>query len=128
MTPGLGPLFDSRNPHRTGALRTPAATADPQTSHDAADRLRASGAEASRVRQVVQALADYRGPAPTSRELAGSCGMDRHDVAKRLSDAREMALVAQGEPRTCRESGRQALTWHLSAHGRAWLQSERGRT
>lgn len=89
-------------------LRTPAAKADPHTSHLAADAVTRSGSRARNVRKVADMVG--RRPGMTSRELADA-GMDRHECARRLPEAEAMKLVRRGEARKCGVSGKQALTW-----------------
>jgi hypothetical protein len=40
-------------------------------------------------------------------------GLDRHMVARRLPDLKHDGLVEQGEMRTCKVTGRKAVTWRV---------------
>ncbi len=96
-------LFDNREPI--------AANVDPITSHIAAQQITQSGARDSQKRKVLDALRKY--PNKTSAELALAAAMDRYLVAKRLPDLMHDGLVEQGSIRTCRISGRPAVTWRV---------------
>ncbi len=107
----------------TAPLRPIAAAADPHTSHQAARQLARSGQLGRSMRTTLAALAVWRGPAPTSHELALADATEgrRHEVARRLPDLRERGLVENGDARPCRVTGRQAVTWVVTAAGRAAL-------
>lgn len=112
------PLFD----YAARTVRTPAAAADPSTSHESAQALRDSGRLAAGIATVVRALGTTPLMLPTSRELAQAAGLDRHETARRLADALRTGLVTQGPSRACHHSGRKAVTWTLTAAGRAAIE------
>ena len=117
------PLFDyAQQAART--VRTPAAAADPSTSHESAQALRDSGHLAAGIARVVRALGTTPVRLPTSRELAEVADLDRHETARRLADALRTGLVTQGPSRPCRYSGRKAVTWALTAAGRAAIERQ----
>lgn len=60
---------------------------DPETSHEAAERLVESGRHGSQKAVVYAALCEH--PGITSKELALRANLDRHVVARRLPDLRE---------------------------------------
>lgn len=97
-------------------LPAAAATADPETSHAAADRFTASGARGANCRRVLS-LVDAR-PGATSVELwdaqlGAADPLDRHEVSRRLADLKNAGLVRQGPARQCRVRGRgkEMVTW-----------------
>ncbi len=90
----------------------PAARAtDPQSSHEAAERVTRTGARQNQAEAVLEALKTY--PGSTSRELAERAGLDRHLVARRLPDLEHANTARQGELRACCYAGRSAVTWWL---------------
>jgi hypothetical protein len=48
-------------------------------------------------------------PGATAREIEDRIGIKAH---KRLPELREEGVIFNGKPRTCRISGRKAMTWH----------------
>lgn len=93
-----------------------AATADPATSHEAADRIAPTAdQQAARVADWVR-----RHPGKTSRELAAVVtdrDLDRHAIARRLPEAEERGLVRRGEARACDVGRGRALTWWPTEQG-----------
>lgn len=89
-------------PHR-------ARTADPVTSHRAADHVEATGQAQREAAIVLRSLRDL--PGRTSRELAELAGLDRYMVARRLPELREAGHAENGPDRACASSGRSAMTW-----------------
>lgn len=86
-----------------------AANADPHTSHKAARELTDSGRRQSQTERVA-ALVRLT-PGLTSAELAARHGLDRHSVAKRLSDALHAGLVTRTTARKCSVTGKEAFVW-----------------
>jgi hypothetical protein len=87
-----------------------AAAGDPATSHAAAREISKSGHRESQKRAVVEFLRAQ--PAPlTSAEIAVASGFGRYDVARRLPDAERDQLVTRGPVRTCKQTGRAAISW-----------------
>lgn len=89
-------------PHR-------ARSADPVTSHRAADHVEATGQAQREAAIVLRSLRDL--PGRTSRELAELAGLDRYMVARRLPELREAGHAENGPDRACASSGRSAMTW-----------------
>jgi hypothetical protein len=79
---------------------------DPETSHEAAEAIKASG-ELGRQQQAVLA-AVRRWPGLTSLELGARMNMNRWAVARRLPEL-EPVHVRKGEPRLV--NGRRHVTW-----------------
>ena len=101
MSDEQGSLFATR---LVGNLRVyepapHAATADPVTSHEAAEAAKRSGLVARQAAQVLDAI--RKTPGLTSAELAQRHGLDRYMVARRMSDLKHAGLVREGEPRQC---------------------------
>lgn len=105
----------------TRPLRPIAAAADPATSHEAARHLARTGQLTRSMRRTLTVLAAWPASPPTSHELAGHDLRDRYEHARRLADLRERGLVANGDARPCRVTGRRAVTWVVTAAGRAAL-------
>lgn len=91
------------------ALSPAARTADPITSHLAADEHTASGKRGRHIGVVIDAV--RRHPGKTSAELAPLCRLERHEVARRTSDAERCGAIRKGQIRKCDTSGRSAVTW-----------------
>ena len=93
-----------------------ARTTDPATSFKAAEDQRRSG-RAGRHREIVlSAVLAY--PGLTYRELADKIknvdltpGLERHEVARRLSDLEHAGLVEKGATTVCRIGNRSMTTW-----------------
>lgn len=89
---------------------------DPDTSHEAAEHVTASGSRARQQALVIDLVRRY--PGHTSAELAikselGGGDVDRWTAARRLPELRKAWLVKNGEPRECGVTGRRALTWYV---------------
>lgn len=91
------------------ALSPAARTADPITSQLAADEHTASGKRGRHIGIVIDAV--RRHPGKTSAELAPLCALERHEVARRTSDAERCGAIRKGQIRRCDTSGRSAVTW-----------------
>lgn len=93
-------------------VATPAARAtDPLTSHLAADEITASGTRQRHVEIVIAAVRANKGL--TSLELADVCGLERHEVARRTSDAETAGAIRKG-PVKRQANGRSAVTWEAA--------------
>jgi len=110
------PLFGSFHARRFPMIETPAArNTDPETSHAAADNITSSGKRASHQRQILDLLRRCDGR--TSAELAvlaereGFPHLDRHEVARRLSDLDKAGLVRKGASVVCKAHGTRAVSW-----------------
>ena len=82
---------------------------DPITSHYSAEAHTASGKRGHNVGLVIDAVRAH--PGHTSAELVKFCGLERHEVARRTSDAEKAGAIVKGSPRHCNTSGRLAVTW-----------------
>ena len=100
------PFFITRPRHRAS---------DPETSKLSDLQNEKSGLKARQILDVIAALRGYEGS--TSAELASLSGLDRYTCARRLPDAREQLKTRNGDNRTCRISGRMAMTWYLIGEG-----------
>lgn len=103
-------LFDS-----LPDLPQAAANADPDTSHEAAERMTVSGRRQRHAALVLDLVRRF--PGSTSVELhqaqSGESRLDRHEVSRRLADLKAMGLVRQGDKRTCRIRGTNMVTWFV---------------
>ncbi len=86
-----------------------AANCDPISSHLAAAEVTASGLRASQKAELLEWLLGRE--ALTSAEISAASGFDRHGVARRLPDLAADGLIERCSIRTCRQSGRPAVTW-----------------
>lgn len=120
------PLFAA--PLHHGGLRQPSRNNDPETSHEAARELRASGRLTEQCLETLQALVRYEfhtTKAPTSHELAGNDLEARYQHARRLPDLKALGLVVQlDSKRPCAVTGRAAFPWRVTEEGmRAFRQA-----
>lgn len=81
---------------------------DPDTSHEAADAIRASGDLGRQQREVLEAV--RRWPGLTSLELGARTTLDRWATARRLPELEAAGKIRRGEARVV--NGRRHLTWH----------------
>ena len=101
-----------------GPLFAPLArTSDPQTSHDAADKLVKSGKRKSQVDLVVEAVA--RHPGLTYMELADldDNTLNAQQFSKRIPDARGEGLIESVKDKECTVTGMWAATWRIVKNG-----------
>jgi CRP-like cAMP-binding protein len=87
---------------------------DPETSHQAAREITASGLRATQARKVLAAVAAH--PGRTSAELAELAGLSRYTTARRLPELEAHGLVRRGPARRSVTSdpatdGALGLTW-----------------
>jgi predicted HTH transcriptional regulator len=95
---------------------------DPQTSHDAARNVTASGTRAAHCATILAAV--KANPGSTAGELAEFTGIDRVEVGRRLPDLRNAGQVRNtrnadwGKPsqysRTCLVYGNKMMTWYAT--------------
>jgi len=85
---------------------------DPPTSALAGREMEIGGAAKQQRAMCLAALVTT--PGATAREIEDRIGIKAH---KRLPELRADALVCNGPARTCRVSGRQALTWYAHTCG-----------
>ncbi|MDE2100900.1 MAG: winged helix-turn-helix domain-containing protein [Patescibacteria group bacterium] len=89
-----------------------AANQDPETSHESARRVNASGSRKAHARMVLELVRLH--PGSTSCELhAAQYVLDRHEVSRRLSDLLHAGLVRQETARPCRIKGTRMVTWRI---------------
>ena len=86
-----------------------AARADPETSHEAAARIVASGKHERQVDLCLRGVEMW--PGCTSGELAVKLQVDRYTTARRLPDLRRRGLVHTGEARECTALHTKQMTW-----------------
>lgn len=98
MTEQLNLLADTPRARRT----------DPETSHQAAAAIKASGALTKQQHAVLDAV--RRWPGKTAVELARLSGLDRYAVSRRLPEL-NVVHVRRGPPRACKVNGRAQGTW-----------------
>lgn len=92
---------------------------DPETSHEAARQVEATGMAQAQAHRVFDAV--VRWPERTSAELAMNMQTAwriewpniRYAVARRLPELLAAGLVERGEPRQCQATGRRAMTWQV---------------
>lgn len=82
---------------------------DPDTSHEAAAEVTASGVAHAQRAAVLEAV--RRQPGGTSDELADAMGASRYTPARRLIELERAGLVARGGARPSKLTGRNGLTW-----------------
>lgn len=81
---------------------------DPESSHEADQQNRSSGARASQQHRVLMWV--RRWPGRTSRELAALANVDRYMVARRLPELEPIHL-RRGDLRKCAVTHKRAVTW-----------------
>lgn len=90
---------------------------DPETSHEAARQVEASGSATAHADLIAQAVREW--PGRTTAELAENMRIVwkvgwsnvRHEVARRMCEVVRSGHARAGEPRTCKATGRRAQTW-----------------
>jgi len=84
---------------------------DPDTSHEAAATVNATGTAGGQRMACLAYLTARPGQQFTAAEIANALGMERHAPSRRLPELRKMGLVKNGPARTCRVQNTQSLTW-----------------
>lgn len=79
---------------------------DPLTSWESAEKIERSGKAADQRAIAVEAV--NINPGCTSFELSRLCSLERHQIARRLSECKSLR---KGEPRRCMVTGNMAVTW-----------------
>ena len=93
-----------------GGLFAKAKTTDPDSSHIAATNFDQSGQGKVQREKVLAAVRRF--PGRTAGELAKMIKtLDRVQVARRLSELKDVNLIARGKARKCGASGRTCCTW-----------------
>jgi len=82
---------------------------DPNTSHQAAATVEASGGASIQRQKCLDALRTMHGA--TSAEIAKAAGIDRYAAARRLPELRKAGKVANGPDKLCPVNGGMAMTW-----------------
>ena len=95
---GLGPLFDSAR----------ARSSDPDTSHDAADGVNATGYGATLCRMVVERLRAVP-DGETTQEIADAIGVPRDSISPRMVTVVEAGLVERTKIRRERKAVYRAI-------------------
>lgn len=80
---------------------------DPPTSTLAGDQIESDDTAQHHRAMCLEAV--RRSPGMTAREIEAQLGVKAHT---RLPELRKNGLVANGRDRTCKISGRRAMTWH----------------
>ena len=84
-------------------------TFDPVTSHEAAVGVTDSGARQTLAETILVYV--RRHPGLVCSEYARMLGLDRVQVARRLTDLLHAEVIAQGEPRFAAGNNRREVTW-----------------
>ncbi|XRD81794.1 MarR family transcriptional regulator [Dyella halodurans] len=100
-------------------IETPAARAtDPDTSHEAANEVTATGLRAEQQARTLAAVRAF--PGRTMQELSELTGLDRYMLGRRISECETSGVVFRGLKRRCSVTGRMAEPWFaVSGQGRA---------
>jgi hypothetical protein len=88
-----------------------ARNSDPETSHEAARRIIATGDHEQQKMAVLAAVQTW--PGRTARELARHTGIAHEIVHKRCPDLRKAGLIENGPTRLCEISGHSCQTWKV---------------
>lgn len=84
---------------------------DPLSSHEAAERVTASGKRQKQADVFLAVVQNH--PGLTSAEIAKVAGYDRYAPARRLPELQRLGLITQGLQRACSADPRHgiAVTW-----------------
>ena len=86
-----------------------ARTHDPETSHEAAEKVTASGKRETDCNIVLAVLKDRTGL--TTKEIAQRCSLTYHQVARRMIDLEHSNLIFRGAPKMCSIGAVSVLSW-----------------
>lgn len=107
MSQGQPDLFPMKQSVR---VETQAArNSDPDTSHEAAERITESGERERQAQRVLLCVKLY--PGRTSAEIAGLMFEDRQMPARRLPELVTAGAVERGPKRKCAVAETNAITW-----------------
>ena len=81
---------------------------DPETSHLAAERIKASGALGKQQQAVLEAVRKW--PGSTAVEIARLGQIDRYAVSRRTAELAGVK-IRKGQSRTCTVNGTPMTTW-----------------
>lgn len=98
---------DRHEGQRGGVAR--ARATDAQSSHDAAERVEASGSAADHTAMIMAVV--ERGGGWTSYEIAKATGLTNVQVSRRLSGMERIKKADDSLARTCRVCGRKLATY-----------------
>lgn len=96
-------------PTITGPLFATARSTDKSTSHEAADRMNASGAVSEHEAIIVDVLRQI-GPA-TTPEIACGCRLAKDQVFRRMAGLTRKGMVEAYRKRACRTDGVNRTEW-----------------
>lgn len=82
---------------------------DPETSHQAAAEVEATGAASAHRSIIVAYLKQH--PGETNAEIAEGSGLDYCQIHKRMAELERMNLVIRGQQKKCPIHQRQMLCW-----------------
>lgn len=97
-----GPLF----------AHTKARTSDPRTSHEAAERVEEFAGRQQRV--ILHVLKRLPNGATSDELAAGSLGLTKVQIARRMGELRARGLVEETGKTRPTPSGRQAIVWRAT--------------
>lgn len=86
-------------------------TSDPLSSKLADKDITLSGIREKQIKQAYEAVKQHRNC--TSRELSVLTNLDRHMLARRLPECRQVVKCSDENMRKCRYSNRSCVTWDL---------------
>lgn len=93
-------------------LPTIARNTDPETSHEAAERITESGSRVPQCAIVLDAVRQH--PGSTAAEIGEYTRLGHVPAQRRLGDLLRQGTVRQGEPRACYVKGSRMCTWWLA--------------
>jgi len=102
-------------PVRPDASKPLSHRTDPDTSREAAERLRTSGKLTGQRKAVLEALHECDGS--THGELGAFMGVHWLTPARRLPELARVGLARRGEPRVCRVKGSKCTSWWVADQG-----------
>ena len=102
-------LFD----HMMNGIFPPATRrTDPAMSRTAEHRINRNGQRASHCARVLSCVRKY--PGMTAVELLPWCGLERHEISRRLADLRSRGDVVVSGSRKCRVRGTRMQVWEAT--------------
>ena len=89
----------------------PISRRDQETSQLAEEELNKSGKRETFMNKLIQCLKTYEGH--TSNEIAKKFNLSPANTHKRLSDARHIKKVRNGDKKRCSVTGKVCMTWWM---------------